>query len=202
MCIRDSPWDVLKAPGFYSEQSYDHDPWRPYRQGIHRLLPAEAETFIVENYGFADPIRLAGAGQRPELLNSLKPESLKPRCGCGMHFREVESGRYLGEVEPGKNCMVPRDGRLTYLVSEVDVNDESLTFSRDQSMNALAIGPPGIMVITLLRIKSRCFQNIPGKRAKKDIDVSEILGILMRLLEIAVVPCKCLGEQEQSLVVV
>ena len=104
--FRPLPWDVLKAPGFYSEQSYDHDPWRPYRQGIHRLLPAEGETFIVENYGFADPIRLAGAGQRPELLNSLKPESLKPRCGCGMHFREVESGRYLGEVEPGKNCMV------------------------------------------------------------------------------------------------
>ena len=39
-----------------------------------------------------------------------------------MHFREVEDGRYLGEVEPGKNCLVPRDGQLTYLVSEVDVN--------------------------------------------------------------------------------
>ena len=38
--FRPLPWDVLKAPGFYSEQSYDHDPWRPYRQGIHRLTPA------------------------------------------------------------------------------------------------------------------------------------------------------------------
>ena len=24
--FRPLPWDVLKAPGFYSEQSYDHDP--------------------------------------------------------------------------------------------------------------------------------------------------------------------------------
>lgn len=120
--FRPLPWDVLKAPGFYSEQSYDHDPWRPYRQGVHRLLPMDNDVFIVENYGFGDPLRLAGAGQRPELLNSLRPESLKPRCGCGMHFREIEDGRYLGEVEPGKNCLVPRDGQLTYLVSEVDVN--------------------------------------------------------------------------------
>ena len=120
--FRPLPWDVLKAPGFYSEQSYDHDPWRPYRQGIHRLLPEEDGLFIVENFGFADPIRLAGAGQRPELLNSLKPDSIQPRCGCGMHFREVDAGHYVGEVEPGKKCLVPRDGRLTYLVSEVDVN--------------------------------------------------------------------------------
>ena len=39
-----------------------------------------------------------------------------------MHFREIDAGHYLGEVEPGKKCLVPRDGRLTYLVSEVDVN--------------------------------------------------------------------------------
>jgi len=120
--FRPLPWEVLKGPGFYSEQSYDHDPWRPYRQGVHRLLPMQNDVFIVENYGYTDAIRLAGSGLRPELLNSLKPESLKPRCGCGMHFREVEPGRYLGEVEPGKNCLVPRDGQLTYLVSEVDVN--------------------------------------------------------------------------------
>ena len=120
--FRPLPWNVLKAPGFYSEQSYDHDPWRPYRQGLHRLLPEDNGVFIVENFGFADAIRLAGAGQRPELLSSLRPESIQPRCGCGMHFREIDAGHYLGEVEPGKKCLVPRDGRLTYLVSEVDVN--------------------------------------------------------------------------------
>jgi hypothetical protein len=99
--FRPLPWDVLKAPGFYSEQSYDHDPWRPYRQGIHRLLPAEGETFIVENYGFADPIRLAGAGQRPELLNSLKPESLKPRCGCGMAGSRIWSAKWMSTPQTG-----------------------------------------------------------------------------------------------------
>ncbi|WP_392350441.1 chromophore lyase CpcT/CpeT [Parasynechococcus sp.] len=132
--FRPLPWEILKSPGFYSEQSYDHDPWRPYRQGIHRLKPLQDGVFIVENFGFADPIRLAGAGQRPELLNSLNPESITPRCGCGMHFREIEGGHYRGEVEPGKKCLVPRDGKLTYLVSEVDVNDTDW-ISRDRGFD-------------------------------------------------------------------
>ena len=46
--FRPLPWDVLKGPGFYSEQSYDHDPWRPYRQGVHRLLPADGADIWVK----------------------------------------------------------------------------------------------------------------------------------------------------------
>ena len=131
--FRPLPFSLLNAPGFYSEQSYNHDPWRPYRQGIHKLTRGD-DCFVVENFGFGDAIRLAGAGSRPELLNSLKVESLKPRCGCAMHFREIEPGRYQGEVEPGKNCMVPRDGKLTYLVSEVDVN-ATTWISRDRGFD-------------------------------------------------------------------
>lgn len=132
--FRPLPWDVLQAPGFYSEQSYDHDPWNPYRQGIHRLLPIQDNTFVVENFGFADRLRLAGSGKRPELLKSLKVDSLKPRCGCGMHFRETKRGQYQGAVEPGKNCLVPRDGQMTYLVSEVDV-DATTWVSRDRGFD-------------------------------------------------------------------
>ena len=73
--FRPLPWDVLKAPGFYSEQSYDHDPWRPYRQGIHRLLPAEGETFIVENYGFADPCLLYTSPSPRDRTRSRMPSS-------------------------------------------------------------------------------------------------------------------------------
>lgn len=132
--FRPLPWDILNAPGFYSEQSYDYDPWRPYRQGIHRLLPAEGDVYIVENFGFSNPMRLAGAGQRAELLNSLESKSISPRCGCAMHFVESEPGHYQGCVEPGKNCLVPRDGRMTYLVSEVDVNAEDWV-SRDRGFD-------------------------------------------------------------------
>ena len=36
--FRPLPWSVLKAPAFYSEQSYDYSPWSPYRQGVLSLI--------------------------------------------------------------------------------------------------------------------------------------------------------------------
>lgn len=131
--FRPLPWQLLEGPGFYSEQSYDYDPWRPYRQGIHRLKEHKG-IFIVDNYGFECPERLAGAGHHPELLKGLKPETLSQRSGCAMHFVEFSQGHYKGEVEPGEQCFVPRDGKITYLVSEVEVNNTSW-ISRDRGFD-------------------------------------------------------------------
>lgn len=128
--FRPLPWNVFDAPGFYSEQCYDYAPWDPYRQGIHKLT-AKDDLFIVSNYGLSNSKRLAGAGRTPDLLKSLSKESLTERCGCAMHFKKKTTGHYLGMVEPGKKCLVPRDGKLTYLVSEVEVDQENWT-SRDR----------------------------------------------------------------------
>ena len=49
--FRPLPWETLKGPGFYSEQSYDHDPWSPYRQGIHRLQHIQ-DIVVVEKKDF------------------------------------------------------------------------------------------------------------------------------------------------------
>ena len=131
--FRPLPWGIFDGPGFYSEQHYDYAPWSPYRQGVHKLIAHKenSNTFIMENFGYADPMRLAGAGRNPELLASLKKENLKARCGCAMHFKTKKDREYIGSVEPGKKCMIPRDGQLTYLVSEVEVTQESWT-SRDR----------------------------------------------------------------------
>ena len=131
--FRPLPWGIFDGPGFYSEQHYDYAPWSPYRQGVHKLIAHKenSNTFIMENFGYADPMRLAGAGRNPELLASLKKENLKARCGCAMHFKTKKNREYIGSVEPGKRCMIPRDGQLTYLVSEVEVTQESWT-SRDR----------------------------------------------------------------------
>ena len=107
-------------PGFYSEQSYDHDPWRPYRQGFH-CLEEQNGIFIIQNFGYPHHQRVAGSGGHPSLLKQIKPELLTSRCGCSMHFRSSNNGNYVGSVEPGKQCLVPRDGKITYLVSEVDL---------------------------------------------------------------------------------
>ena len=131
--FRPLPWTIFNGPGFYSEQHYDYAPWSPYRQGIHRLIThkKESDVFIMENFGFANPERLAGAGRNPELLQSMKKDSLESRCGCAMHFKTKKNGHYIGSVEPGNKCIIPRDGQLTYLVSEVEVTEESWV-SRDR----------------------------------------------------------------------
>lgn len=124
------PIKIFGKPGLYSEQSYDHDPWNPYRQGFHNL-ERKGDLFIVENFAYQQQQRIAGAGQHPELMNRVVPDQIQPRCGCAMHFREVDSGSYYGQVEPGKKCQVPRDGKLTYLVSEVELSSSTWN-SRDR----------------------------------------------------------------------
>lgn len=131
--FRPLAWQVFNGPGFYSEQSYSHDPWRPYRQGVHRLITSQ-QTQIVENFGFDTPIRLAGGGFTPELLKIIRADRLKQRCGCAMHFEETAPGCFNGGLEPGRKCLVPRDGLLTYLVSEVLVDSERW-ISRDQGFD-------------------------------------------------------------------
>ena len=128
--FRPLPWEVFNAPGFYSEQCYDYAPWDPYRQGIHKLTCRE-NLFVMENYGIQKPKRLAGAGKNPDILEGVNGLSMNKRCGCAMHFEYVNDGKYVGKVEPGKKCLVPRDGKMTYLVSEVEVNQETWT-SRDR----------------------------------------------------------------------
>ncbi|WP_254934745.1 chromophore lyase CpcT/CpeT [Cyanobium sp. WAJ14-Wanaka] len=131
--FRPLPQELLGGPWVYSEQSYDYDPWRPYRQGVHKIV-AKTDYILMLNYGLREPMRCAGGGTTPKLLNSIKQEDLLPRPGCGMHFRPNNSGGYLGEVEPGCSCLIPRDGQLTYLVSEVEF-DQHRWSSRDQGFD-------------------------------------------------------------------
>lgn len=129
--FRPLPFDFFGAIGFYSEQVYDYDLWAPYRQGVHRLV-AHDDGVYIENYGLKNPIRYAGSGRELSLLHSIPQEALERRCHCSMIFR-WQSDRYLGAVE-GQNCLIPRDGKLTYLVSEVELT-ETTWVSRDRGFD-------------------------------------------------------------------
>ena len=52
-------------------------------------------------------------------------------------------GHYRGMVEPGKKCLVPRDGKLTYLVSEVEVNQTDW-ISRDRGFDQKPMRNAGV----------------------------------------------------------
>jgi CpeT protein len=105
--------------GMYSEQVYDYDLWTPYRQGVHRFCLRDGEIFV-ENFGLVEPMLYAGSGRERSILETITPEAIQPRCGCGMVFCR-EADRFIGQVEPGKKCLIPKEGQITYLVSEVEI---------------------------------------------------------------------------------
>jgi CpeT protein len=115
--------------GMYSEQVYDYDLWTPYRQGVHRFCLRDGEIFV-ENFGLVEPMLYAGSGRERSILETITPEAIQPRCGCGMVFRR-ESDRFVGQVEPGKQCIIPKAGQITYLVSEVEIT-HATWLSRDR----------------------------------------------------------------------
>lgn len=120
--------------GFYSEQVYDYDLWNPYRQGLHRVV-AKSDHVYIENYGFEDGVPYAGSGHNLDVLKTITPDCAIRREGCSMVFRRDETGKkFIGSVEPGNNCRIPRKGKWTYLVSHVEVT-ESTWLSLDQGMD-------------------------------------------------------------------
>lgn len=113
--------------GFYSEQSYDYELWNPYRQGLHRVID-RGDHIYIENYGFQDGVPYAGSGHNQEILKTIPADVAIRRTGCSMVFRrESLDGvdTFIGGVEPGNNCLIPRKGKKTYLVSRVELTDQT-----------------------------------------------------------------------------
>lgn len=131
--FRPLDWKIFRGPWFYSEQSYDYDPWRPYRQGIHHVL-ANKDHIQLLNFGLRNGIRRAGSAKRPELLQNLTKNDIIARNGCTMVFQAMGNLTYSGKVEKGCRCFVPRNGELTYLVSEVELGEDHWV-SRDRGFD-------------------------------------------------------------------
>lgn len=122
--------------GFYSEQVYDYELWNPYRQGLHRVIERGGDIYI-ENYGFQDGVPYAGSGHSLDMLKTIPPEVAIRRTGCSMVFRREQLDgvdTFIGGVEPGKNCLIPRKGKKTYLVSRVELTEQTWV-SIDQGMD-------------------------------------------------------------------
>lgn len=136
-------FEALGLPGgigFYSEQVYDYDLWKPYRQGLHRLVdqgggeasPGEHRIYI-ENYGFKDGVPYAGSGHNQDVLKTIPADCAIRRTGCSMVFQRAGE-KFIGGVEPGNSCVIPRHGKKTYLVSRVELTENTWD-SLDQGMD-------------------------------------------------------------------
>jgi len=129
--FRPLPFEFFSGIGFYSEQTYDYDLWKPYRQGVHRLLDRGTSIYI-ENYALKDPLRYAGSGHDPAILKTIPPDCIERRHGCSMVFH-WEDEIFRGKVE-GNNCLIERNGKQTYLVSEVELTEQNWV-SLDRGMD-------------------------------------------------------------------
>ncbi len=130
--FRPLPFEFFNAIGFYSEQVYDYDLWSPYRQGVHKLVDRGGDTYI-ENYSLKDSILYAGAAREPDILKTITHDCLERRCNCSMIFRR-DGEIFRGQVEPGNQCFVERNGAQTYLISDVEIG-ENTWVSLDKGMD-------------------------------------------------------------------
>ena len=119
--FRPLPFEFFAGIGFYSEQTYDYDLWRPYRQGIHRLIE-QGDSIYIENYALKNPLLYAGAGHNPNILQTIPPDCIERRYGCSMVF-SWDGEMFRGKVE-GSECLIERQGHQTYLVSEVELTEQ------------------------------------------------------------------------------
>jgi CpeT protein len=130
--FRPLPFEFFNSIGFYSEQVYDYDLWSPYRQGVHKLVDRGEDTYI-ENYSLKDAMLYAGAAREPEILKTITHDCLERRCNCSMIFHR-KGEIFRGQVEPGNQCFVERNGAQTYLISDVEIG-ENTWVSLDKGMD-------------------------------------------------------------------
>ena len=131
--IRPLTWESFRCHAFYSEQSFNHDKWNPYRQSINKLT-IENEIHIMHNYKINNQERFAGGGSDISLLKGLSNYKIYKKVGCSMHFRRISPENYVGNIEPGEKCCIIKDNTNTYLRSIVELNKDRL-ISEDSGYN-------------------------------------------------------------------
>ena len=132
VCMRPLPPELLSGVGFYVEQAYDYMLNNPYRVRVLKLVAA-SEHIEIENYTVKQEEKFYGAAREPQRLKALKVEQLEKLPSCNM-IVEWTGHSFKGNVEPGKACMVFRQGRNTYLDSEFEIDQDkfiSLDRGRD-----------------------------------------------------------------------
>jgi hypothetical protein len=141
VCIRPLPLSLLSGVSLFLEQAYDFMLNRPYRMRVMKLILVDNQIAI-EHYTVKEEEKYYGASRDPEKLNNLTADQLQKMPGCNM-IVEWTGSSFKGKVEPGKGCIVQRDGKTTYLDNEFEIDADkffSLDRGRDMETNEHAWG--------------------------------------------------------------
>ena len=110
----------------YSEQAYDFEMHRPYRTAVLYLFDRD-DHIEIKNHKIKDAPAYFGGSRDPEKLLTLKQEHLEPLDRCSYQVVRTERHTFKGIVEPGKGCAVERNGKKSYLESEFEVSEHTLS---------------------------------------------------------------------------
>jgi hypothetical protein len=122
VCMRPLPQELLSGVSLYVEQAYDYSLQAPYRVRVLKLIPT-GDRIEIENYTLREAEKFYGASRDLQRLQAIKADFLEKLPGCNMRV-EWTGHSFKGHVEPGKGCMVVRNGKTTYLDSEFEIDDE------------------------------------------------------------------------------
>lgn len=129
VCMRPLPATFLPGSCLYLEQAYDYMLSQPYRVRVLHFLPQE-DYILLENYTFTEPEAVIGAARDSEKLATLTADQLEKMPGCDMTVRWTGHS-FVGKVVPGKNCIVVRKGKTSYLDNEFEItNDKLVSYDR------------------------------------------------------------------------
>ena len=129
VCMRPLPYSLLSGLSLFVEQAYDYMLNKPYRVRVLHLKSA-GDKIHIENYTVKDEKDFYGASRDLARLRTLTGDRLEKLSGCNM-IVEWKGKHFQGTVEPGKGCIVIRDGQRTYLDSEFEIDDQKF-ISRDR----------------------------------------------------------------------
>ena len=136
VCIRPLPLELFSGVSLFLEQAYDFMLNQPYRMRVMKLIPTE-NHIVIEHYTLKEEQKFYGASRDPERLKVLSVDQLEKMPGCNMVV-EWTGNSFKGRVEPGKGCIVVRDGKNTYLDNEFEIDGKeffSLDRGRDLDTN-------------------------------------------------------------------
>ncbi|MBW4660898.1 MAG: chromophore lyase CpcT/CpeT [Drouetiella hepatica Uher 2000/2452] len=127
VCMRPLPIELLSGVSLFLEQAYDYMLNQPYRLRVLKLVTQENQApILIENYTVKNEEEFYGAARAPQRLAMLSADRLEKMSGCDM-IVEWTGHSFKGRVEPGKACIVVRNGQTTYLDNEFEVSDTAFT---------------------------------------------------------------------------
>lgn len=105
----------------YIEQAYNYALQQPYRTAVFHLY-FQGDHIALDNYKLLDARSFIGAARNPDKLAHLTFSGVEKLPGCSVRVIKTDRGTFYGKIEPGKRCIVVRDGKESYLENEFEIS--------------------------------------------------------------------------------